>query len=288
MQEIHARQALTAEGWVGDLRIAIDNGRIARISTGPAEGRRSVDLLLPAPANLHSHAFQRAMAGLTETRGPDPKDSFWTWRKLMYRFLDRLTPDHVQAIAALVFLEMQEAGYGSVAEFHYLHHDIGGVPFTNLPEMAERIAADRRCSPPASTPTANPSYSKEAGVTAVPSRAMSARTQKMCRASASATMAALTSGSSVAAMAYQAPSRSPVRNSRRFSVIPSMASTAGVAEMAMTCTSAPLATRSGNRRCATVPPPTMTTFLPVRRKPTRYAFSELASLLTWAGVTRRA
>ncbi|MEQ8343598.1 MAG: formimidoylglutamate deiminase [Marinovum algicola] len=141
MQEIHARQALTAEGWVGDLRIAIDNGRIARISTGPAEGRRSVDLLLPAPANLHSHAFQRAMAGLTETRGPDPKDSFWTWRKLMYRFLDRLTPDQVQAIAALVFLEMQEAGYGSVAEFHYLHHDIGGAPFANLSEMAERIAA---------------------------------------------------------------------------------------------------------------------------------------------------
>ncbi len=141
MQEIHARQALTPEGWVDDLRISIDKGRIARLAQGPAGGLRSVDLLLPAPVNLHSHAFQRAMAGLTETRGPDPSDSFWTWRRLMYRFLDRLTPDHVQAIAALVFMEMLEAGYGAVAEFHYLHHDTGGTPYANLPEMAERIAA---------------------------------------------------------------------------------------------------------------------------------------------------
>jgi formiminoglutamate deiminase len=81
------------------------------------------------------------MAGLTETRGPDPQDSFWTWRKLMFRFLDRLTPDHVQAIAELVFMEMLEAGYGAVAEFHYLHHDIGGQKYSNLPEMAERITA---------------------------------------------------------------------------------------------------------------------------------------------------
>jgi formiminoglutamate deiminase len=139
VQEIHARQTLTADGWVNDLRLTLDSGRITRISNGPAEGRRSVDLLLPAPVNLHSHAFQRAMAGLTETRGPDPNDSFWTWRKLMYRFLDRLTPDHVQAIAELVFMEMLEAGYGAVAEFHYLHHDIGGVPYSDLAEMAGRI-----------------------------------------------------------------------------------------------------------------------------------------------------
>ena len=141
MQEIHARQALAPQGWVSDLRLTIEDGRIGRISQGPAEGSRSVDLLLPAPVNLHSHAFQRAMAGLTETRGPDPRDSFWTWRQLMYRFLDRLTPDHVQAIAELVFMEMLEAGYGAVAEFHYLHHDIGGAPYTNLSEMADRITA---------------------------------------------------------------------------------------------------------------------------------------------------
>lgn len=144
MQEIHARQALTPEGWVQDLRLGIEDGRIARLTRGPAQGAWSVDLLLPAPVNLHSHAFQCAMAGLTETRGPDPRDTFWTWRALMYRFLDRLTPDHVEAIAALVFMEMLEAGYGAVAEFHYLHHDIGGTPFADPAEMARRIGAAAR------------------------------------------------------------------------------------------------------------------------------------------------
>ncbi len=141
MQKIHAHLALTPKGWVRDLCIEVEDSRIAQVSNGLSKDHYSVDLLLPAPVNLHSHAFQRAMAGLTETRGPDPQDSFWTWRKLMFRFLDRLTPDHVQAIAELVFMEMLEAGYGAVAEFHYLHHDIGGQKYSNLPEMAERITA---------------------------------------------------------------------------------------------------------------------------------------------------
>ena len=141
MSKIHARQALTPDGWAYDLCVEISNGRISRISSDKGSSHRSVDLLLPAPVNLHSHAFQRAMAGLTETRGPDPSDSFWTWRQLMYRFLDQLTPEQVQAIAELVFMEMLEAGYGAVAEFHYLHHDIGGAPYHNLTEMAERIVA---------------------------------------------------------------------------------------------------------------------------------------------------
>ena len=141
MQKIHAHRALTPKGWVRDLCIEVEDSRIAQVSNGLPKDHYSVDLLLPAPVNLHSHAFQRAMAGLTETRGPDPQDSFWTWRKLMFRFLDRLTPDQVQAIAELVFMEMLEAGYGAVAEFHYLHHDIGGQKYSNLPEMAERITA---------------------------------------------------------------------------------------------------------------------------------------------------
>ena len=141
MQKIHAHLALTPKGWVRDLCIEIKDSRIAQVSNGLPKDHYSVDLLLPAPVNLHSHAFQRALAGLTETRGPDPQDSFWTWRKLMFRFLDRLTPDQVQAIAELVFMEMLEAGYGAVAEFHYLHHDIGGQKYSNLPEMAERITA---------------------------------------------------------------------------------------------------------------------------------------------------
>lgn len=141
MSKINARHVLTREGWVTDLCVEIDQGRITRLIPGHAVGHPTVDLLLPAPVNLHSHAFQRAMSGLTETRGPDPRDSFWTWRKLMYRFLDTLTPDHVEAIAALVYMEMLEAGYGAVAEFHYLHHDVRGVPYANLAEMSDRIAA---------------------------------------------------------------------------------------------------------------------------------------------------
>jgi formimidoylglutamate deiminase len=107
MQIIHADQALTATGWQQGVELAIgEDGRIARVSTQQSTPDTKLDLALPAPVNLHSHAFQRAMSGLTEQRGPDPSDSFWTWRLLMYRFLDRLTPEHVQAISALVFMEM--------------------------------------------------------------------------------------------------------------------------------------------------------------------------------------
>lgn len=143
MATIWASQALTAEGWAGDVRVTIDEGgRIAALESGaPKTADWVVDVLLPAPANAHSHAFQRAMAGLTEQRGPDARDTFWTWRKLMFRFLTHLNPDHVEAIAALVQMEMLEAGYASSVEFHYLHHQPSGQPYGNLAEMAERIAA---------------------------------------------------------------------------------------------------------------------------------------------------
>src|SRR6056297_249644 len=140
MKTLWSPRALLPDGWATDVTVTIGaDGRIASVQAGTQPSGERVGLLLPAPVNAHSHAFQRAMAGLTETRGPDPRDTFWTWRRLMYRFLDRLTPDHVQAIAELVFMEMLEAGYGAVAEFHYLHHDIGGVPYATLPEMAQRI-----------------------------------------------------------------------------------------------------------------------------------------------------
>ena len=80
------------------------------------------------------------MAGLAERRGPQA-DSFWTWREVMYRFLARLTPDDVEAIAAFAYMEMLEAGFTTVGEFHYLHHDSDGRPYADLGEMAERIAA---------------------------------------------------------------------------------------------------------------------------------------------------
>lgn len=106
-------------------------------------GDERVDVLLPALGNLHSHAFQRAMAGMTETRAAG-RESFWTWRDLMYRFLDRLTPDQIEAIAALVFMEMQEAGYAAVGEFHYVHHQPGGAPYDRLSELSQRIFAAAR------------------------------------------------------------------------------------------------------------------------------------------------
>ena len=142
MTIVWAEKALLESGWAENVRIGISpDGLIQSIEPDkPSEGHRT-GVLLPAPANCHSHAFQRAMAGLTERRGPDASDSFWTWRQLMFRFLDRLTPAHVEAIAAFVQMEMLEAGYSANVEFHYLHHKPGGVAYENIAEMAERIAA---------------------------------------------------------------------------------------------------------------------------------------------------
>lgn len=140
MQKIAAKQVLTDKGWQTDVTLTIgENGQIQSISAGIESNLPTHDLLLPAPTNLHSHSFQRAMAGWTEARGPNPQDSFWTWRRLMYRFLDQLTPDQIEAIAALTFMEMLEAGYGAVAEFHYLHHQIGGHPYADPAELSHRI-----------------------------------------------------------------------------------------------------------------------------------------------------
>jgi formiminoglutamate deiminase len=142
MTAIFARRARLEAGWQADVRLRIADGRITAIETAatPSDGDVRVDTLLPALANLHSHAFQRAMAGMTERRGPGA-DSFWTWRERMYAFLDRLTPDQVEAIAAQVYVEMLEAGYASVGEFHYLHHQADGTPYVDLAEMSGRIAA---------------------------------------------------------------------------------------------------------------------------------------------------
>lgn len=143
MSVIHAGEALLETGWARDVRVTLEGARIASVETGaaPQPGDYRTGALLPAPANLHSHAFQRAMAGLTERRGADPSDNFWTWRKAMYAFLDALTPDDVEAIAAFVQMEMLEAGYAANVEFHYLHHGPDGRAYDNLAEMSHRIAA---------------------------------------------------------------------------------------------------------------------------------------------------
>ena len=136
-------KALLPDGWADNVRIDIaDDGTIARVQPGtePDGAERIRGIALPGLPNLHCHAFQKGMAGLAERRGP-ANDSFWTWREVMYRFLGALTPDDVEAIAAYAYMEMLEAGYTSVGEFHYLHHDIGGTPYADLGEMAARIAA---------------------------------------------------------------------------------------------------------------------------------------------------
>lgn len=139
MTKIKAKTALLPSGWTNDVTLTLKDGRIAAIGEGPADTQ--VDILLPAPTNLHSHAFQRAMGGLTERRGAEPTDSFWTWRQLMFRFLDQLTPEDIQAITAQVQMEMLEAGYAASVEFHYLHHQPGGHAYDNRAELATRIAA---------------------------------------------------------------------------------------------------------------------------------------------------
>lgn len=139
---IFAEQALLPHGWACDVRLTLRDGRIETVTCNSAPGPADVRIgtLLPALSNLHSHAFQRAMAGMTEHRAAG-QDSFWTWRDLMYRFTARLTADEVQAIAAQVFLEMQEAGFAAVGEFHYLHHQPGGAPYADPAEMSHRIYA---------------------------------------------------------------------------------------------------------------------------------------------------
>jgi formimidoylglutamate deiminase len=144
---IHARRALLPEGWVRDLRVSVADGRIAGLASGAvaAPGDARVDTLLPALSNLHSHTFQRAMAGLTEHR-LQGRESFWTWREVMYRFLDRLTPEDIQVIAAQAFVEMQEAGFAAVAEFHYVHHQPGGAAYADPAELSARIMAAARAT----------------------------------------------------------------------------------------------------------------------------------------------
>ena len=142
MTVIHASEALLPEGWAKDVRISVEDGRIAAVTTGvPAEaGDERQTMLVPGMANLHSHAFQRGMAGLAEMRGPG-SDSFWSWRTVMYRFALAMTPDDVEPVAAQLYVEMLEAGFTRVGEFHYLHHDHDGRPYADIGEMAARIAA---------------------------------------------------------------------------------------------------------------------------------------------------
>ena len=138
---LHFAEALMPHGWAHDVRIEIADGCFTRIETGAAAqpGDERHRVVLPGQPNLHSHAFQRGMAGLTERRGAS-SDSFWTWREAMYRFVDRIGPDDLLAIAAMAYAEMLESGFARVGEFHYLHHAPDGSPYAGA-AMAEAIVA---------------------------------------------------------------------------------------------------------------------------------------------------
>jgi formimidoylglutamate deiminase len=121
MQKYLARDALLPEGWAKDVLICVEGGDIVAVSTDSEGGEALRGPVLPGMANLHSHAFQRGMAGLTEVRSA-PQDDFWSWRELMYRFVEHITPAQAQAIALQLYIEMLKHGYTAVAEFHYVHH----------------------------------------------------------------------------------------------------------------------------------------------------------------------
>jgi formimidoylglutamate deiminase len=138
-------RALLPEGWHENVLLTLEDGVIRSVEPavdpGVVDGARiAAGVALPGIGNLHSHAFQRGMAGLAEGAGPD-QDHFWSWREVAYRFAAVLDPDDVEAIATLAFLEMLEAGFTAVAEFHYLHHDPAGRAYAAPGEMAARIAA---------------------------------------------------------------------------------------------------------------------------------------------------
>ena len=130
MPVLHAARALTPEDWKSDVRVTIEGGEIVAVEIG-AEAQEDDErhaIMAPAAANLHSHAFQRAMAGLAEIRGREI-DTFWTWRETMYRLALQMSPDDVEAVAAQLYVEMLEAGFAAVAEFHYLHDAPDGSPY---------------------------------------------------------------------------------------------------------------------------------------------------------------
>ncbi|WP_455817854.1 formimidoylglutamate deiminase [Pseudomonas cerasi] len=146
MTRFFAPRALLADGWQHNVLIDVDAQGIITATTAnstPEGALRLNGVVLPAMANLHSHAFQRAMAGLAEVAG-DPQDSFWTWRDLMYRMVQRLSPQQMGAIATHLYVDMLKGGYTQVAEFHYLHHQPDGQPYPDDAMLRQLIhAADR-------------------------------------------------------------------------------------------------------------------------------------------------
>ena len=140
----HFDRILIGNRWERDVRLEVgEAGRIVAVEPGGRfEGcKRVPGWTVPGVPNVHSHSFQRALAGLAEGCGPD---SFWSWREVMYTFLEQLTPDDVEAVTAQLYLEMLKAGFTCVGEFHYLHHAPGGSRYDDPAEVSRRIMAAAR------------------------------------------------------------------------------------------------------------------------------------------------
>ena len=132
MRTYLADAALLPQGWAENVLIEVEpSGNIAGIAVdaAAASGRaHPTASSLPGMIDLHSHAFQRALAGLTQRLGADAA-SFWSWRDMMYAFAAKITPEDQRAIAAQLYVELLKGGYTSVVEFHYLHHQPDGTPY---------------------------------------------------------------------------------------------------------------------------------------------------------------
>ncbi|WP_421565849.1 formimidoylglutamate deiminase [Ochrobactrum sp. EDr1-4] len=141
-QFIHAKQALLHTGWAENVRLGLALGKIASVEAGveAKPGDEHHKVIVAGMPNLHSHAFQYGMAGLAERRGPSA-DSFWSWRDVMYKFALTMTPEQAEAVALRLYVDMLEAGFTRVGEFHYLHHDRDGTHYGNISEMADRIVS---------------------------------------------------------------------------------------------------------------------------------------------------
>ena len=138
-QQIYTKKILLADGWASDKTLTINNGNILAITSGCTDGALKIEgAVIPGMVNCHSHAFQRAFAGFSE-QGSEGQDSFWTWRKIMYQFLAKLTTENAETIASQLYIEMLKMGYTRVAEFHYLHHEIDGRNHSTVSAMAEAL-----------------------------------------------------------------------------------------------------------------------------------------------------
>ncbi|WP_248805660.1 formimidoylglutamate deiminase [Pseudomonas sp. MWU13-2100] len=142
MSAFFAERALLPSGWANNVRLEVNAAGVLTQVQADSHAQGAERLggpLLPGMPNLHSHAFQRAMGGLAEVAG-NPNDSFWTWRDLMYRLVGKISPEQMGIIARQLYIEMLKAGYTSVAEFHYVHHDTNGQPYADPAELALRIS----------------------------------------------------------------------------------------------------------------------------------------------------